>query len=104
MLYLGIYLYLYLGIYLGIQVRTIISSISYVRKEKCCPAPAPVYVKLRQPPWIMKRGGLESFGKRLISLNSKSKRVEYFKFCIFLLLFLFNFFMFLFETFLEIIH
>ena len=32
----------------------------------------------RYPPWILKRGGLESSGRRLISLTSKTKRIAYF--------------------------
>ena len=31
------------------------------------------------PPWILKRGGLKSFGQRQISLNSKTKTITFFE-------------------------
>ena len=35
--------------------------------------PPPPFVTLKAPPWILKRGGLESSGQRLFSLNAKTK-------------------------------
>ena len=34
-------------------------------------------VTLRGPPWILKGGGVEISGRRLISLNSKTKRIAF---------------------------
>ena len=43
-----------------------VKCLSYIRKEKYRPA-TPMYVTLRvPPPWILKQGGLESSGQRLI--------------------------------------
>ena len=36
-----------------------------------------VFVMLLLPPWILKPGGLESSGQRLISLNSWNKRIAF---------------------------
>ena len=54
---------------------------SYIRKGKWCPAPLypppPLWIKLRGRPWILKQGGLESFGPRLISINKKGSTVSW---------------------------
>ena len=59
----------------------------YIRKEKyrhaTTPAAAaaaafPMYVTLRGPPWILKRAGLESSGKRFISLICKTRKMAFF--------------------------
>ena len=48
------------------------SSLSYIRKGKCRPATTPTPTptppsRSGYPPWILKRGGLESSGRRLNS-------------------------------------
>ena len=47
-----------------------VSSKSYIRKKMYRPAPPLLcmYVTLRVPLWILKRGGLESSSQRLIAL------------------------------------
>ena len=44
-------------------------------------------------PWVLKGGGLESFGLRLISLNSKTKRIIFLGTKFFFIFFLFNFYL-----------
>ena len=57
---------------------------SYIRKEKYNPATTPMYVCMyvchaqATLPWILKRGGLESSGRRLISSIGNTKRVAFF--------------------------
>ena len=55
---------------------------SYIRKEKYRPATTPAAPMSRSgyPPWILKRGGVESSGRRLISSIGKTKRIAFF-FC-----------------------
>ena len=53
---------------------------SYIRKGKYCPATITADAAASRsyyppPPWILKWGGLESSGERLMSLNGKAKRV-----------------------------
>ena len=53
---------------------------SYIRKEMCCPAsttntPPPPPSCSGDPLWILKYDGLECSGQRIISINSKSKRM-----------------------------
>ena len=48
---------------------------------KLCPAPPLLLLLLCHAkatrPWILERGGLESPGQRLISLNGKTKQIAY---------------------------
>ena len=59
--------------------------VSYIRKRKCRPATTPTTPttpappsRLGYPPWILKRGGLETSGPRLISLNGKTTTMAFF--------------------------
>ena len=52
------------------------SILSYIRKKESCPAPAAVS-RSGYPPWILKRGGLESSGQKLISSFGKTKRIAF---------------------------
>ena len=48
------------------QVIWLSSDISYIRKEKYLPATTPAAAAVSRsgyPPWILKRGGLESSGR-----------------------------------------
>ena len=58
-------------------------DLSYIRKEKYRPATttpatatATAVSRSGYPLWILKRAGLESSGRILISLNGKTKRVQ----------------------------
>ena len=51
------------------------SQFKLIRFVKIC-----LCVKVRGPPWILKRGGQESSGQTRISSNGKTKRNEYFYF------------------------
>ena len=57
---------------------------SYIWKEKYNPAATtPIYVcmsRLGYPPWILKWGGVESSGQRLISSIDKTKIIAFFSF------------------------
>ena len=59
---------------------------SKIRKQKCFPAPAPAATAVSRsgdPCRILKRGGLESSGQRLISSNRKTKRIAIIPFFLF---------------------
>ena len=57
---------------------------SYIRKEKYRPATTSTSTTPTTPshsgypPWILKQGGLDSFGQRLISSIGKTKRMAFF--------------------------
>ena len=60
-------------------------SLSNIRKEKCRPATTPTTTtspvsRSGYPPWIQKRAGLESSGRRLISSIGKTKGIAFFVF------------------------
>ena len=59
-------------------------NISYIRKGQYTPAPTTPIPLSRsgEIPLILKLGGLESSGQRLISSNSKTKIIEYLKFVV----------------------
>ena len=63
-----------------------IFNISYIRKGKYRPAttttttPAATVSRSGYPPWILKRGGLESSGRIPSSLYWKTKRIAFFFF------------------------
>ena len=65
---------------------------SYIRKGKCCPATTPTTTPScsGDPPLILKRVGLESSGRRLISSIGKTKSIAFF----FPAIFFFFFFIF----------
>ena len=58
-----------------IQVQQFTAKSSYIRLKDFR-----LFVRHAQgtPPWILKRGGLESSGRRLISSNGKTKLIVFF--------------------------
>ena len=59
----------------------LLADLSYIRKGKYRPAtttPATAVSRSGYPPWILKRGGLESSGRRLISSIGKIKGLVFF--------------------------
>ena len=50
------------------------SNVSNILHTNFCP----LYVTIRPTPWILKQGGMNSSGQRLISLNWKTKRMVHF--------------------------
>ena len=59
------------------QDLQVLPGLSKIGNMESCPSPA-VYVCMScsgYPPWILKRGGLESSGRILISSNGKTKKI-----------------------------
>ena len=52
-----------------------VCCLSIIRHKGLCPLPSSVRLRLSSP-WILKRGGLESSGQRLISLNGKTRIIK----------------------------
>ena len=71
--------YYHLPFLSNIETQVYYNQPSYIRKGKCRPATTttPPVSRSGYPPWILKRAGLESSGRRLISSIGKTKGIAF---------------------------